>query len=760
MTSDPVASSSRPGVLGRLGAVARTHPDPVAVTGLALAPFLLLGRALLPDRVLSPADILLLFPPWSSLAPGLRAANPLLSDVTLLFHPWLIWSGSELGHGHFPLWNPHVFAGAPFFANPQSALLFPLTWLAAVLAPATAVTLVAILKLALAGVGMYWFLRLLPLVPLAAAIGALAFMLSGPLVVWVHWSLGTAIATLPFLFAGSEWLRRRPTGARVVVVAFIVALALLSGYLQLSVIALVAAGVWTLVRARDAARPGAFVAGWTAAAGLGVLLSAVQLLPFIEYARESSVYAYRSGWMPVMAVPPRAALTFLLPYYFGTPAGGDFWGYWNFNEIAATVGIVPWVALPAALAGRWRQTTTRALVALAALAAVLCYDTPGLTETLARVPPLSLVVTYRYVVFLAFALAALGAVGIDALLATPPGEARPLRLAVRGGTAILVLATFAIVAGDYPILAATPARISPFLQYLAFLVLAAGAALAALWLGRPATPAAAAALLVAQLASTAPLAATYNPVIDRATFYPAPPPAVRHVQAAEVREPGRVLFAAVKNTGMLYGLHEVTGYDGMTPRRIGQLVSPVVGGGLNLIASGSINPTVDLASPVFDLLGVRRLVVPRGMDALPPHFVLDYDGPDARVWRNPRALPRAFLVSRARCLDDPTALRLMHEGQVDFRAEVLIHDCAPLGSTDAAGGVGRAEVTKDGGERVGVAVESDGPAWLVLADTWFPGWRARVDGVEQPAWRADYAFRAVRVPAGQHVIEWSYRPPA
>ena len=51
----------------------------------------------------------------------LQPGNPLLSDATNLFQPWLIYAAGEVGQGRIPLWNPHVFAGSPFFANPQSA---------------------------------------------------------------------------------------------------------------------------------------------------------------------------------------------------------------------------------------------------------------------------------------------------------------------------------------------------------------------------------------------------------------------------------------------------------------------------------------------------------------------------------------------------------------------------------------------------------------------------------------------------------------
>jgi uncharacterized membrane protein YfhO len=47
----------------------------------------------------------------------------------------------------------------------------------------------------------------------------------------------------------------------------------------------------------------------------------------------------------------------------------------------------------------------------------------------------------------------------------------------------------------------------------------------------------------------------------------------------------------------------------------------------------------------------------------------------------------------------------------------------------------------------------------VLADTWYPGWQATVDGVPTEILRANHAFRAVRLEAGEHTVEMAYRPP-
>src|SRR5262249_25627802 len=156
-------------------------------------------------------------------------------------------------HGHFPLWNPHAFGGAPFFANPQTALLFPLTTLAYVLPPTTAIGLIAILKLATAGLGMYWFLRLLSLSPLPAAGGALTYMLSAMLTVWLLWSLASAMIMLPLLFATTERLRRRGDARSLAWLAVAVALMLLAGYPQTAFHSMLAVTLYALVRARGAA---------------------------------------------------------------------------------------------------------------------------------------------------------------------------------------------------------------------------------------------------------------------------------------------------------------------------------------------------------------------------------------------------------------------------------------------------------------------------------------------------------------------------
>jgi len=59
---------------------------------------------------------------------------------------------------------------------------------------------------------------------------------------------------------------------------------------------------------------------------------------------------------------------------------------------------------------------------------------------------------------------------------------------------------------------------------------------------------------------------------------------------------------------------------------------------------------------------------------------------------------------------------------------------------------------------VRLQVRSDGALWVVLSDVYYPGWRAAMDGEPAKIYPADFLFRAIRVPAGIHELEFVYSP--
>jgi uncharacterized membrane protein YfhO len=72
-------------------------------------------------------------------------------------------------------------------------------------------------------------------------------------------------------------------------------------------------------------------------------------------------------------------------------------------------------------------------------------------------------------------------------------------------------------------------------------------------------------------------------------------------------------------------------------------------------------------------------------------------------------------------------------------------------------GTGSVEIIDNAPERVAVRVRSRMPGFLYLADQFFPGWTAHVNGVPREILRANYTFRLVEVPAGDSEVVFTYR---
>lgn len=141
-----------------------------------------------------------------------------------------------------------------------------------------------------------------------------------------------------------------------------------------------------------------------------------------------------------------------------------------------------------------------------------------------------------------------------------------------------------------------------------------------------------------------------------------------------------------------------------------------------------------------------------------------YQDDDMSILENRDAMPRAFLVGQAIVVPPGAdALTLMLEGPFDPRVSALIEGPVPPNVSLPSGSQGLrasgiATIASRRPREVVVHVATEQDALLVLSDSWFPGWVARVDGERTALLRANYLFRAVGVPRGNHTVTFSYEP--
>jgi hypothetical protein len=140
-------------------------------------------------------------------------------------------------------------------------------------------------------------------------------------------------------------------------------------------------------------------------------------------------------------------------------------------------------------------------------------------------------------------------------------------------------------------------------------------------------------------------------------------------------------------------------------------------------------------------------------------FSLVYMSDTVAVWENLDALPRAFIVHNAEITDDHAAFDRLEKQHLRADREVLLADGRPLQEPrDASAPRDAVSITDDQPASVSLSVRTDRAGYLFLADTWYPGWNALVDGKPAPIYRADFLFRAVPIEPGQHRVVFQYRP--
>jgi len=729
----------------------RWFSDRTAAALIAALSLLAYGRGVLPGRVLSPVELLACSYPWRASHPNAPLVDPGLSDVTFAFHPWLSFASGEVKRGNLPLWNPHTYCGSPFAGAMQTALFSPFNALAYVLPVPTAIGLACVLKSAFAGLSMYWFLRLLLLSPVAALLGGISFMFSGFVSVWLEWSLGSVAVWMPALFAGVELVRRDLTPRSAVPLAIATGCQFLCGHPETSLHILSAAGCWAVFRvAGTDLRRYALIVG--AGFAVGALIAAVQVLPFLDYFPRTLTWEQRLKGGLGAVIDIRGVIMFLVPRFFGNAGLNTGWDEWfrtwaNYNEVSSGVGPVPLVLLPAAIAG-WRDRRTAFFLALALLLFPCIYEVSFLPlhRLLVLLPGYGVSANYRLILVLGFALCVLAAMGLENLLA---GSSDRVRLATGAWAAVLTCAVVVVTVANRRemVLHGAWEWVGPRAGLAAAAFACAGV------LARRSIRGGVASVLFLvglEAAVMAPFAGAYIPSTKAGEFYP---------------ETGAITFlkrnagldrsiTPFTNLSQVYGLYEPGGYDAMNPR----LIAGFMGGEQNPVGNSPVRFARGYSSRLLDLIAVKYVLVAPSDLSPGPRFRKVYDGRDGKVYLNPRAMPRAFLAGKARVMGSGREeLDALVGGGLDLRNCITLVGGDPVPA--ASGPVrGRAEITAYAPNRVVVRTEAGAAAWLFLSDSWDPGWKATVDGREERIHRADHAFRAVRVGAGDHTVVFTYLP--
>ncbi len=341
-------------------------------------------------------------------------------DTQTYFYPYWTVAFEALRSGRIPLWNPDLFMGAPFLANPQAAVFYLPNWLLLGISPERAMSVALMLHVAWAAAGTAVLARAaLRLGWPAAATGGAVFAFGGYFVAQSgHVNQVSAAAWLPWLLLA---LDRALAGRRGAWLALppVTALMLLAGHPQVAYMSLLFGLAYALTvfgsagesgwrgRALGATRG---LLAWGGAVAGGVLLAAVQLLPTLELSR----HGIRSGGLPVheaasFSLPGQEFLRAVLPTFTALPSSTEF---------VAHIGMSGIILVVLGVAARPRRARTVLLVATLIVTFILAVGpaTPLFAAAHRLVPGFDLFrVPPRWLLLAILAAALLAAQGTESL---------------------------------------------------------------------------------------------------------------------------------------------------------------------------------------------------------------------------------------------------------------------------------------------------------------------------------------------------------
>lgn len=692
--------------------------------------------------------------------PGPRVLGIENTDLGLHFLHWRRFGFGELAGGNLALWNPHIYAGVPFFGGMQSALLYPPNGLFLALPLPLAANLSIALNVWLLGAFMYLWAVRRSLHPFAAFVAAALAMFCAPhfLRVYAGHVAGMAsMAWAPLVFLAIDaWLEsRRPAWLLVGMLA--VAMQVFAGHPQTAYLTGLTAGLYSLLR-RELIGVAAIYAG-------GAALAAVQLLTGFQATAET----IRDRPMTFelakyFSFPTENFVTLVAPGFFGDFATHPYWGRWYLWEASAFIGVVG-LALCAYGIARGSLAGKRALLVTAGVAAVI-----ALGDNTALFPVLFDWLPWfnrfrgagKFIFVTALILVLFAAAGMDRIL-RERGVPRRAVWAAGAGALVLGAAAMLIQTLDWGPLAASVAMsgqtyLEPrryldagFLSasrsfaalgmMVAALTLAAAAGLL-LWTRKE--PRAALVLGVLAVAEIFAYARLNRPTFDSSRIV------IPELADFLARNPGdyRILSLVQPNSAISMKAFDAWGYDPGITRRYAEFINWSAGGDPeNAVA----HVNWQQFHPLLAMVRTK--------------YVITMDGGGLKI--HPGAippLPRLQLVGSHSVHAGRTAiLQALGSPGFDPRREVIL-EREPRPAPVPGAEPGRARILREGSDFMEIEAQLERPSVLLVTDAWTPGWRAvpleAGDDHRYELVPANYVLRAVALDRGKHQLRLEYAPPA
>lgn len=412
---------------------------------LAFMALIFFAKPILLGLVPSASDLLTIWPIFD--LGHTQVQNTLLTDVVVESEPWIFFNSLNLQNFQLPLWNPYCAGGVPHFANMFFSVFFFLAWPLYIIGVSKYTLLFFYFgKIYLAGICCYCYLRSIGVKPYPAITGSVAYMFIGFNIVWLYYSPSDLIFILPaMLYLIEKVVASRSNEKYFLALTILTATGLIAGF-PVMFFHIAMASFMYLIYKLLSRTP--YDAAWVLKrymlfSALGFALSAVQLVPFLEYLLNSNAWAVRQAGD---ALDWHTAILNLQPEFYGSPSIYQMVPYYvnftNYNQSASGyVGIAMICLAVFAVMTKFKDSLVKFYLILSIWAIGVVYGLPGIFDLTVSLPLFSKANNFGLLFLIGFNVVVLGSLGLNQIIDGPKHKEGGRIMRYFSISASLVLAT-------------------------------------------------------------------------------------------------------------------------------------------------------------------------------------------------------------------------------------------------------------------------------------------------------------------------------
>lgn len=721
------------------------------------------------------------FPGWEVGIPN----KPTGKDDLWIFYPQRTFTNSLLKNGEIPFWNPYSFSGNYHVGLSETAVFYPLNFLFLLFSQINVWIFLIVIEPIIAGVGMFLYLQRVTIHKKSAVLGAFAFAFCGIVLVRSveGLSVGHTLIWMPYVFWGIEAFFQTSKTRYLCVILFSLSFSLLAGWIQYTFYIVVFSFLYCLfMLCFNAKKKSKMYLLIALPFILFPLITLFHILPAFQTLLDSPrVGLSGSVFSRNHLVPLTHIFTLIFPDFWGNPAVFNYIGKSDFKDSVLFIGVIPFLFSLFALSTRQNK---KVIFFTASIGITFLLATDNVISQAilsSHIPIFSTFLPNRIFLITTFSFCILAAFGFDLLL----NEKKNIYGKLVRNTFIFVWVLIGILVAfilfrvlkDPGVLQRLEGGINRNIEaiqlrtsLIPIFLLFVTTIICILFRNNYSKNIFFFFIVLILFSQSFLFGQKYFPFSNREFLYP-PHPVFTYL----TKHQGFDRFMSigyghiVPSIPLQFNLYSPEGIGSMYLQRYGEFISYMKNEDITFPDKIAFDQEIypkDVFYPknprlhrFYELSSVKHIVVDK--KSMAQSMATPNRNDFFKIWENDtwlmyqykKSMPRFFVTSNFKVVNNDKEILQALFSKVFFPNQIILEESPGFTSSES---MGSTEIVTYTPNRIVAKVTSKNQALFYISDNYAKQFRVFIDGKEEKILRANYTFRAVPIPKGEHTVVMVY----